>query len=384
MSLFIEDSPRAFQARWIAEASAAGHSSGAVLTPWATPWHHRGGPGKKPGIRERASELQAEGVKLWFDPVTHALQMGGVGDFRYYDEFRLWGGPRGDLTTDAFREDHVRLVFETQDALQAPHLGPTTLLHTGLSQESNVALSLARAAVERDASCWITIAGTSPFWASGNALDAHIGALASLQPSGWFLAVARPLNNIPVAATRDEVAGLARTVRALSEYAPVHLSHADLAGLPAVAAGATTVGTGWDKRQRVLSYADYSARGEGGTGGGWYERRTVLGLMGSLSANEATVLASRDPELVARLGGVPAPGPREAFIHHSQVLSSLVADIAGQPSYEARYRRLHGLYAAATAAWEIAQPLCSSDTSAVEWISECASGLNDYAGLEGW
>lgn len=58
-------------------------------------------PVKKPGIRERAQELASDGVAIWFDATTHALQMGGVGDFRYHDKFDLWGGPRGDLSTHA-------------------------------------------------------------------------------------------------------------------------------------------------------------------------------------------------------------------------------------------------------------------------------------------
>lgn len=384
MTTFIEDSPRAFQAKWIAEAVMAGHAQGAVLTPWATPWHHRGGPGKKPGIRERAQELANDAVPLWFDATTHALQMGGVGDFRYYDEFDLWSGPRGDLSTPANRDEHVRKVFDVQDTLGAPHLGPTVLLHTGLSQTSVVALDLARDAVERDPQCWLTIAGTNPFWASGAALDAHIGALAALQPAGWFLAIARPLSTIPVAATRDEVFGLCRTVRALAEDAPVHISHGDLAGLPAIAAGASSVGTGWDKRQRVLSFADYAARTPGATGGGWYERPTLRGLIGSLSSNEANVLQSRDPAFTARMGGLPAPGPKEAFVQHIATLASLVADIATQADFEQRYRRLRDLYHAATGDWGTSQSLSPSDTSAADWIAALEQGLADYGAAEGW
>lgn len=384
MTTLVEDSPRAFQAKWITDAVSAGHAQGAVLTPWASPWHHRGGPGKKPGIRERAQELGGDGVAVWFDATTHALQMGGVGDFRYYDEFDLWGGPRGDLSTHANRDDHIRKVFDVQDVIGAPHLAPTVLLHTGLSDTSVLALDLARQAVDRDPGCWITIAGTNPFWASGSALDAHIGALAPLEPSGWFVAIARPLSTIPVAATSDETFGLCRTVRALADDAPVHVSHGDVAALPAVAVGAATVGTGWDKRQRVLSFVDYEPRVTGSTGGGWYERATVRGLIGSLSTSEANVLQSRDSVLAARLGGLPAPGPKEAYIHHIGCLAALVNDIAGQPTFEDRYRRLNNLYAGARTEWSTVQRLATSDTSAADWIDPLASGLLAYGAEEGW
>lgn len=384
MTTLIEDSPRAFQAKWMVDAVAAGHAQGSVLTPWASPWHHRGGPGKKPGIRERSADLIGAGVPVWFDPTTHALQMGGVGDFRYYDEFDLWGGPRGDLTTHAYRDDHVSKVFDIQDAIGAHHLGPTVLLHTGLSQTSVMALELARQAVERDPTCWLTIAGTNPFWSSGTALDAHVGALAALQPAGWFVAVARPLSTIPAPATPDEVFGLCRTVRALSEDAPVHVSHGDLAGLPAVAAGAATVGTGWDKRQRVLSFADYAARTPGASGGGWYERPTLRGLIGSLSASEARVLQTRDSAFAARVGGLPAPGPKEAFVHHADAVSALVDDVASQPDFEQRYRRLADLYRAAVVDWTASRTLSPSDTSAADWIDPYLQGLTDFGAAEGW
>lgn len=101
MTTFIEDSPRPFQAGWIAEAQRAGTASGAVITPWASPLGHRGGSGNKPGIANRVDEFRAAGVSYWFDATTHALQMPGVGDFRYYADYNLWGGPVGDLTQDA-------------------------------------------------------------------------------------------------------------------------------------------------------------------------------------------------------------------------------------------------------------------------------------------
>lgn len=384
MTTFVEDSPRAFQARWIVEAAASGSTRAAVLNPWASPWHHRGGPGKKPGLRERASELAADKVTVWFDATTHALQMGGVGDFRYYDEFDLWGGPRGDLSTNAARVAHVRKVFAVQDAIGSPHLGPTVLLHTGLSQTSLIALEMAKIAVDLDPTCFLTIAGSSPFWASGSALDAHVGALASLEPQGWFTVVSRPISAIPATASSDEVFGLCRSVRSLSEDAWVHVSHGDLAGLPAIAAGASTVGTGWDKRQRVQAFTDFAARGPAGGFGSWYERVTLQALLGSLSVREASVLGTQNQALAQRLGDIPAPGPKEAFFHHLQALSGLVTMIAAAPDYRSRFDSLMGLYGDASREWPAVQTLTGSDTAAADWIAPLQAGLAAYGAAEGW
>ena len=380
MTILIEDSPRNL-AVWMTDAIGRNIARGSVITPWAT-------PAVSKSHRRSASEVAAEvarvGGEVWVDPLTHALQMGGVGDFRYYDEFDLWTGPRGDLTTATNRAEHVRKVFELQTSLGATALAPTILLHHGLTQTSQTALELAQEAVAQRPTCWLSIAGTGPFWSSGSALDAHVGALAQLDPAGWFITVARPLSSLPVNAPSDEVAGLCRTVRALSEYAPVHISHGDLAGLPAVAAGASSVGSGWDQRQRVCSFASFAARAPGEGGGGWYERPTFGGLLGSLKRPEAERLNRSDSARATRLGGLPAPGPKEAFLAHLACLDALVASIVSAGDYAARYRALTDAYDAAVAEWPAVVALSGCDLAHGDWIDDLAAGLRLYGASEGW
>ena len=384
MSILIEDSPRAHLAAWISDAIARGAAQGAVITPWATPWLTHSGQGRKPCASDRVQELQSHNVEVWFDPTTHALQMGGVGDFRYYGEYELWGGPRGDLSDEAFRQEHVGKVFEIQDTLGVHHLAPTVLLHAGLDNTTALALDLAREAIRRDPQCRLSIAGTAPFWSSGSALDAHIGALATLQPNGWFLTVVRTATTLPVPAAAEEVHGLCRTTRALSDDAPVHISHGDIAALPAVVAGAATIGSGWDQRQRVCSYGDYDVRDPDATGGGWYKRPTLEILLGSLLPNEAIVLSARDAGLVTRLGGLPAPGPRETFDHHLTVLTSVTASLQAVRDPEQRYRRLAALYDAARTEWPQVQRHTNCSAAGKEWIAAVAAGLALYGATEGW
>jgi hypothetical protein len=383
MTILIEDSPRNLPG-WITEAASRSSCSGAVMTPFATPWVHHSGAGQKASLRPRAERMRNEGVPVWFDPTTHALQMSGVGDFRYYNEYELWGGPRGDLTTSAYREEHVRKVFAIQDLIGSQHLAPTILLHTGLSTSSEQALSVAREAISQDPRCWLSISGTSPFWASGAALDAHIGALAELEPAGWFLTAVRPLSVIPVKVDAEEIHGMCRTTRALSEYGRVHISHGDFAALPAVAAGALSIGSGWDKRQRVCSYTDYAARSDGSGGGGWYERATILSLLGSLSTNETAILDSRDRSLAELLGGIPAPGAKESYLHHVFTLSGVVFALCREHSERARYDALVTRYTAANTAWDTVASLTNCDYSAKEWVTPLAEGLQRYGATEGW
>lgn len=383
MTVLVEDSPRNLLA-WIQDAAGRGLTRGGVITPFATPWSNRPGPGGRRGAREVADALHQSSAEVWFDPSTHALQMAGVGDFRYYDEYDLWGGPRGDLSTPAFREEHLRLVFALQDRLGAQHLAPTILLHHGESDTSQHTLNLAQAAIDLDPGCWLSVAGTAPFWASGAALDAHIGALAQLEPEGWFLTVARPITVLPVEADVEEVHGLCRTTRALAEHAQVHISHGDLAALPAVAAGARSIGSGWDQRQRVCSFGNYSARDPNAAGGGWYERPTYPGLLGSLKTNEAAILANRDAARSTQLGPPPPPGPKEAFLHHLTVLNDLLAPLVGEADHEQRYRALTDAYTAAAAEWPPVVGITDSPLAAADWIDILADGLSRYGAGEGW
>lgn len=387
MTTLVEDSPRSFQAGWITDAHSAGNAVGAVLTPWASPYKHRGGPGLKPGIGNRVQELRDAGVPVWFDATTHALQMPGVGDFRYYDEFDLWGGPRGDLTQDAYRREHVRRVFKLQTLLATPLIAPAPLLPSGLNNISTLALETSRVAMELQPSSWLTIAGVGTFWSDGRDLDAHIGALSALTPGGWFISFAQPDNELPPKLIAEEVYGLCRTVRALSEYAPVHVSHGDFAALPAVAAGANTVGTGWDKRQRVISFTDYLAREEGTGKASWYERPTLVGLLGTLDRKgDGPLLEQQDATLAARLGGLPTvPGPKGAFRHHVAQLDAAVRRIQDVgSSYRARYEELEQMYSAAATNWAAVRVATGLRDRTETWVTPFQQGLRMYAQSEGW
>jgi hypothetical protein len=388
MTTYIEDSPRANLAGWIVEAVNAGTASAAVITPWASPYVHVGGPGLKPGVGPRTDEFARQGVSYWFDPMSHALQMPGVGDYRYYTGYNLWGGPVGDLTDDAYRREHVRRVFRVQDEIHAPHLAPAPLLPTGLNNLSTLALDTAHVAVEMDADSRLTIAGLGTFWSDGSDLVAHVGALAALQPSGWFVSYVHPANEVPPRLTAAEVYGVARTVRALAEHAPVHVSNGDFAALPAIAAGAISVGTGWDNRQRSVSASDYGPRPApvpGQRAGGWLERPTFIGLLGSLSKSEGALLRRQDPTLAVALGELStAPTAHDLYLHHVAQLNTAVQTIQAAGGYEARFKALDALYTQAASNWAALRAATGITNRAAQWVTPLQAGLRLFAASEGW
>jgi hypothetical protein len=380
MTLLIEDTARNNLAAWTIEASRQGNAAGAVLSPFSTP---RTGNSYKQSARQTIQRLASEGIEAWFDPETHALQMPTVGDFRYYDAWPLWGGTRGELDNAAEMRDHVERVFAEQDSLDVPHIAPTILLHSPQSPTSQRSLELAQIAIDLDPDARLALVGDSPFWASGSNLDGHVGGLAQLGAQSWSLTVVRPFSTLPVQAVAEEIHGLCRTTRALSEDAVVHISHGDLAGLPAVAAGAATLGTGWDPRQRVSAYASYAAR-TAGDGGQWFQQATLEGLLSLLTRGEAASLYAQDRPLATRLlpGTVP-PDAREAFLHHVDVLTRIVSALQ-LANPEDAYRDMRTRYATAATDWPRAAAALGVASRANRWLTEVSRGLRFYGRTDGY
>jgi hypothetical protein len=380
MKLLIEDTARNNLASWTADAVNAGAAAGAVISPFATP---RVATNYKQSGVTTAKRLTDDGAEVWFDPMTHALQMPNAGDLRYYDEWDLWGGTTGALRTDGDRDDHVSRVFAIQDTLSAAHLAPTVLLHSAQSTTSQRALDLAKAATKADPDCVLSVAGDSAFWSAGRALDAHIGALAQLQPAGWSLVVVRSLTVLPVAAAAEEVHGLCRTVRSLRDDGPVHISYGDFAALPAVVAGATSIGTGWDARQRVCAYESYVERTVGGSGGQWLKRPAFQGLIGLLANAPANDLVAANAPLATKLlPGTLPPDAEERFLHHCRVLMALGSQLTSAD--KAAYDALRALYAAARTSWALAAAAAGFSDDASAWFGELEKGLKLFGATEGW
>ena len=384
MTVLIQDCARNNVASWAENALGGGDVSGVMLSPFCSP---RDANGYKPSPEAVSERVRAKSGDFWFDPSTHVLQMPSVGDFRYYAGWDLWGGARGDLSTTALQTAHVRKVFATQRALNARLLAPTLLLHSSQSSTSLQAIELARVArIEaQDGELWLSVVGDSHFWSSGTDLDGFIGTLDQLNPTGWVLSVARPLTGVPAAAEMQEISGLMRTTLALSQNAEVVIGHGDLAALPAAAVGATTLGSGWDVRQRVLAYPDFAERAtESGTGGAWYSRPTLLGLFGSVLPTEFSVLSDQRPTLASALyAGAYFEGPENAFRHHAQVLNASMAHFVGLSAQQS-VELLRDQYLTALGQWPTVQGITRCATAGDQWISSLLAGLDQFISDEGW
>lgn len=381
--ILIQDSVRNTVPKWVVNAVRGNYAHGIIFSPFSSPIN---GNGYKTDIDKAIERIRKVDGQIWFDPTTHALQMPQVGDFRYYADWDLWSGARGDLSTPAAMRDHVSRVFNIQREIGAPLLAPTILLHAAQSGTSSQAINLAQIAREEAAgeAVWLPIVGDAHFWSADGDLDAYIGVLDQLEPAGWMVSVARPQNVIPAGVVESEISGLMRSVYALSQDRPVYIGHGDLAGVPALAAGATAIGTGWDVRQRVLAYTDYALRADSDSGGQWYQRPTLRHLYGNLRYNDYQVLLDQEHQLAHRLTtGEFATGPENAFKHHARVLGDIEGWLSSMGPKN-RVLQLRDAYERAQTQWPRIQAVTGVSIAATEWVDPLLAGVRQFISQEGW
>lgn len=382
MPVIIQDTVRNTLVKWTCTAVENGYAIGAILSPFSSP---PAANGFKRSAMDTSDTIRKSSGEFWFDPTTYALDMPRVGDYRYYDDWPLWpSSSRGDLDSDAAMKNHIDAVFAIQDSLNSPHLAPSVLVSYPDAPKSKDALRLSELSASSRPDTWLSIAGDHQFWSSGAELDAHIGALDQLEPKGWLLTVSRGDNLMPPAVTQEEVFGLMRTTFALSQDRPVRIAFGDLAALPAIAAGAEAVGTGWDLRQRICAYQDFEQRVSDKDGGQWYMRPTLEGLLGGLSQREYKTLVSEEPALAERLApGTIGPKAEQAFKQHAGVLTN-ITDSLSRLTGRQRVEALREMYMAAIEEWPTVQKTTGTNLASGKWVTPFLAGLELFMKSEGW
>ncbi len=221
------------------------------------------------------------------------------------------------------------------------------------------------------------------FWSAGSELDAFIGRIATLRPEEAILSVLRATGQYPWSdLAPEEVAGVCRTTRSLSLRMPVMLARSDLAGLPAAAAGASRIGTGWDLKQRVLSAELFRTSPDIRRQS---QRVSHVGLFASLKRREAERLSAGNAVLSDRL--VPGTLPLDFnghWRHHLSILASLARDSGSGATVGDRVAWLQDAYTAAAGEFaDVAGYVRPLEASEGQWIVPLADGLQAFAESEG-
>lgn len=384
--VLIHDGRRPGHRKWLVEAISSGHASGGFLTPFSSP---RVTQPRHPSAHEVAQSIEKAGGEVIFDPMTHARLLSGTNRLDFYDNWDLWGSTGPDLSTPAAQLDHIERVFARQDTLQSVRLGPTINLKSPSGLDAARALSLAERTARLDTQAWQAVAGTRDFWASGAALDAHVGALAALRSPAWVLTITNDLvvDNTPDFSRTDSFVGLYRTVVSLSLRSRVILAYSDYSGLPAIAAGADSVGSGWDRGQRTFDPLSFHEDSDPGIRiPASYVTQGDLNAVLRRDAADAIARWNSRRARAIRGGAMPA-SDNEERMHHLARLTEAVDDVhSAGAGLRPRVGALRGRYDTARATFdELLSAIPGTFRPAIRstWCDAPRTALDSFAATEG-
>lgn len=382
MSVYLQDGSVTGHALWCEQALDAKVADGVIISPFFTPFTERRGQATAATFTER---VRARGGEVILDATTHGVTLPGANNWTNYNTWDLWSGPRGDLTNKGYRESHLNSVFARQRTLGVQHLVPTVALDSPIGAEAEIALALADEGAAIQPGAWQSLAGRRGFWLSPD-LDNYVGAMQQMRAPVWFITLVRDHADYPPDMTEAaQTAAFCRTVDSLSRRSRVVVCHADLFGLPAIAAGATGLGTGWHTKQRVCSPATFQINDPDQIrrAATWY---TYLGLVARLHSNESRTLTTQNPARARALysGPISSLG-QDIRLHHLDVIQTLIATVGGLSTTKEKVSALRRIYETAAAELDDLARLYSRAFAVQRagHLDGSLDGLREYASAEG-
>lgn len=384
--VMIHDGRRIGHRKWCVEAISSGVADGVVLNPFATP---RVAEPRHPSASDVSRAVRGVRGEVVFDAMTHAFFLPATNKRDFYDAWELWGPAGPSLNSSTKQLTHIERVFDRQGQIGSPPLVPTLQLHSPQSPDAYLVRDMARLARGLDANCWQSLVGTRSFWAAGAQLDAYVGSLAALRTPVWVITVANELvaDHVPDLTATEAFAGLCRTVHSLSLRSRVIVAHGDFAALPAVAAGADTVGSGWDRGQRTFDPLTFRVDSDPGVR--IPASYVTQGGLNSVLRRDAAEAIERWNAVEARRirGGAMPPSDQAQRMHHLHQLRSAVLQVNNAGSNRgARVGALRNRYRTAISDYDsliasLPRIVRKADKSA--WAANPAAVLESYADSEG-
>lgn len=386
MTILLHDGRRSGHATWLKESISAGLADGAVLNPFSTP---RVSAPAKPSGAEVISDLNANTLvggtppEILFDSATWAATLAGTNLWEDYDSWPLWPHhTRGDLSDAGAIAEHVRAVFVIQSSLGVPYLAPTVAVDTPNGQAARIAIDLASEANRQQRGCMITVCGTNTFWRSGAALDAYVGRLARLRPAACYVVPLRDRAGYPTdLSDTDATRGWLRTIHSLTLRYRVIAAYTDHLGAIAAAAGADTVGTGWDQGQRVCTPDTFRTSAPGGTNINYSPHPGLLARFNVTVARGLRDLAANFAEAM-RWGHAIPNDMREHREQHFRALGEQVDAVrSAGPGHADRYTAVRTAFTGADLSWDYAVALGIQGITRnekVAWLDGIRAGFEAY------
>lgn len=340
MNILIHDGRRVGHLKWATNAVEEGVAQGIIISPFSTP---RVSEPRKPSGRVLAEKIRDLKGEVIFDAMTHARMLHSTNKLDCYDTWELWRDQHSLISTPD-QIHHLERVFSAQQGLDTPLLTPSVLLKDANGPEADKALSMGYIGRGMSSDVWQSLAGTASFWASEESLDQYIGQLVALRSTTWVLTCVIPDNSNDPELIRAAQLGFYRTVSSLSVRSRVIVSHADFDGLPSIAAGATTLGTGWDKSMRSFDPLSF-VRNDDGSVRIPASYVTQANLLTVMRRDTAEAINTYNAELAGTIRGGKMPlSDQEERTHHLRTLHSIVDSIKLEATPQSRLQNLLSRY----------------------------------------
>ncbi|MFJ5017020.1 hypothetical protein [Streptomyces griseoluteus] len=163
------------------------------------------------------------------------------------------------------------------------------------------------------------------------------------------------------------------------------VQNADFLGLLAAAAGADTVGSGWDRSMKVFDASSYQVASPAPRRPASYV--TQRGLAAILKRSIADDIQRLDPGRAQELRGGPMPSDdAHQRVHHLRVIRDLVSEVYRIRGQEESVSLLRAIYGDALEnyAWLDSQvPGLVSTSERDAWVNYPLMALEEYAKVEG-
>ena len=180
----------------------------------------------------------------------------------------------------------------------------------------------------------------------------------------------------------DAIAGWLRSIHSLSLRSRIIAAYTDHLGVLAAAAGADTVGTGWDQGQRVCSPDGFRMSDPGGQNINYSPHPGLLARFTDTVARGLRDLASTFADAM-RWGDAIPSNMREHREQHFRALNAQVTAVlnAGRTP-AARYPAVRHMFVGADLSWDLAVALGAQGVSRNEkalWLDGMRNGFEAYA-----
>lgn len=203
-----------------------------------------------------------------FDPEFYAASLpdaDNLGKLETHDYFKA-NLTKSDLKPKSVIEFAEKTIQSQLDYGLQKFISPTVIIEGFNSFSSGQAYNMYLASIdacdEPEENLYLSLVATHPSFSKKNEIEAFLNDITTLDVKGFYVVVDRSSAYSTIWNNPQELAGLLLLVNVLATAGyEVHVGYTDASGLLSLAAGASSIATGWFKNQRIFKHSRYYSSG---------------------------------------------------------------------------------------------------------------------------